>query len=144
MAEAQTYATHRRWIPYFHFFVLPVLGLNVLAQIYYLYRHPSVWSVWGLVVSGALIALAVATRNMATTAQDRIIRLEETLRLQRCLPADMRGRIGELRTGQLIGLRFCSDEELPELTRAVLGGELKGREDIKRRIKNWRPDTLRV
>jgi hypothetical protein len=144
MAETQTYATHRRWVPYFHFFALPILALNVLVQIYYLYRHFSVWAVWGLVVSFALLALPVAIRSMATTAQDRIIRLEETLRLQRCLPPDMRGRIGELTTGQLVGLRFCCDEEVPELTRAVFGGELKGREDIKRRIKNWRPDTLRV
>ena len=144
MAEIQTYATHRRWIPYFHFFVLPVLALNVLVQIYYLYRHFSVWAVWGLIVSIALAALPLATRTMATTAQDRIIRLEETLRLQRCLSPDMRGRIGELTTGQLIGLRFCSDEEVPELTRLVFAGELNGREDIKRRIKNWRPDTLRV
>ena len=144
MAETQTYATHRRWVPYFHFFALPILALNVLVQIYYLYRHPSVWSVWGLVVSGALFALPLAIRSMVTTAQDRIIRLEETLRLQRCLPPEMRGRIGELTTGQLIALRFSSEEELPELTRAVLGGELKSREDIKLRIKNWRPDTLRV
>ena len=144
MAETQTYATHRRWIPYFHFFVLPVLALNVLVQIYYLYRNFAVWAIWDLVVSAALIALALATRNMATTAQDRIIRLEETLRLQRLLPPDMRGRIGELTTGQLVALRFCSDEELPELTRGVFGGELKSREDIKLRIKNWRPDTLRV
>ncbi|MDQ6799891.1 MAG: DUF6526 family protein [Acidobacteriota bacterium] len=144
MAETQTYATHRRWVPYFHFFALPVLALNVLVQIYYLYRNPSVWTVWGLVVSGALVALPWAIRSMVTTAQDRIIRLEETLRLQRCLPADMRGRIGELTTGQLVSLRFCSDEELPELTRSVLGGELKSREDIKLRIKSWRPDTLRV
>src|SRR5258708_22487495 len=144
MAETQTYATHRRWVPYFHFFALPILALNVLVQIYYLYRHPSVWSVWGLVVSGALFALPLAIRSMVTTAQDRIIRLEETLRLQRCLPPEMRGRVGELTTGQLIALRFSSEEELPELTRAVLGGALKSREDIKLRIKNWRPDTLRV
>ncbi|HMC21977.1 MAG TPA: DUF6526 family protein [Thermoanaerobaculia bacterium] len=144
MAEMQTYATHRRWIPYFHFFALPILGLNVLAQLYVLIRHFSGWAIWNVLVASALAALVVATRNMATTAQDRIIRLEETLRLQRCLPADMRGRIGELTTGQLIGLRFCSDEEVTELTRAVLGGELRGREDIKKRIKTWRPDTLRV
>ena len=81
---------------------------------------------------------------MATTAQDRIIRLEETLRLQRCLPPELRSRIGELSTGQLIGLRFCSDEEVSELTRAVLNGELRGREEIKRRVRSWRPDTLRV
>ena len=144
MAETQTYATHRRWVPYFHFFAAPVLGINVLAALYMLIRYPSLWSAWNVLVAGALAALAWATRSFATRAQDRIIRVEETLRLQRCLPADMRGRIGELSEGQLIGLRFCSDEELPELTRAVLGGEMKGREDIKRRIKNWRPDTFRV
>ena len=144
MDGTQTYATHRRWVPYFHFFALPVLARNVLVQIYFLYRHFSPWGVWNLLVAGALAALAVAIRSMATRAQDRIIRLEETLRLQRCLPPDMRGRVGELTTGQLIALRFCSDEEVPELVQAVLGGELKSREDIKRRIKNWRPDTLRV
>jgi hypothetical protein len=144
MAETQTYATHRRFVPYFHFFAAPILGLNVLATLVMLFRHPSLWNGWIVVVAGALAALAWATRSFATGTQDRIIRLEETLRLQRCLPPDMRSRIGELSPSQLIGLRFCSDEELPELTGAVLGGELKGREDIKRRIKNWRPDTLRV
>jgi hypothetical protein len=144
MAETQTYATHRRYIPYFHFFVLPVLGINVLAQVYVLIRHFSGWAIWNLLVAGALAAFAVATRSMATTAQDRIIRLEEQLRLQRCLPPELQSRIGELTTSQLIGLRFCVDEELPELTRAVLGGELRGREQIKKRIKTWRPDTLRV
>jgi len=143
-AETQTYATHRRWVPYFHFFALPVLGINVLVQLYVAIRHFSAWGVWNVLVAAALVALAVATRNMATTAQDRIIRLEETLRLQRCLPADLRGRVGELTTSQLVGLRFCSGEEVAELSRTVLSGELHGREEIKRRIKNWRPDTLRV
>jgi hypothetical protein len=144
MAETQSYATHRRYIPYFHFFALPILGLNVLVQIYLLIRYFSGLSIWSVLVASALLCLALATRSMATTAQDRIIRLEETLRLGRCLPADLQGRIGELTPGQLVGLRFCSDEELPELTRAILGGELRGREDIKKRIKTWRPDTLRV
>jgi len=144
MADSQTYATHRRWVPHFHFFALPILGINVLVQLYMLIRHFSGWGVWNVLVAAALAALVIATRSMATTAQDRIIRLEETLRLQRCLPADLQGRIGELSTGQLVGLRFCADEELPELCRAVFRGDLRGREDIKKRIKNWRPDTLRV
>ena len=144
MADTQTYATHRRFVPRFHFFAVPILSLNVLVQIYVLIRHFSGWAIWNLLVALAFVALALATRSMATTAQDRIIRLEETLRLQRCLPADLQGRIGELTTGQMIGLRFCADDELAELTRAVLGGELRGREDIKKRIKSWRPDTLRV
>ena len=140
----QTYATHRQYIPLFHFVVFPILGLNVLAQIYTLIRHPSFWGVWNILVAFALVAFAWTVRTMATRAQDRIIRLEETLRMQRLLPRDLQSRIGELTPGQLIGLRFCSDEELPELTRAVLNGEVSGREDIKKRVKNWRPDTLRV
>jgi len=140
----QTYATHRQYIPLFHFVVFPILALNVLAQIYVLFRHPSVWGAWNILVAFALVAFAWTVRTMVTRSQDRIIRLEETLRMQRLLPADLQSRIGELRPGQLIGLRFCSDEELPELTRAVLNGELTGREDIKKRIKHWRSDTLRV
>ncbi len=140
----QTYATHRQYIPLFHFVTFPILALNVLAQIYVLFRHPSVWGAWNILVAFALVAFAWTVRTMVTRSQDRIIRLEETLRMQRLLPADLQSRIGELRPGQLIGLRFCSDEELPELTRAVLNGELTGREDIKKRIKHWRSDTLRV
>jgi hypothetical protein len=144
MIEPQTYATHRRYVPLFHFFVIPVLAINVLAQIYVAVRHFSGWSAWNVLVALALAALVWTTRGMATTAQDRIIRLEERLRLERCLPPDLRGRLGELTAGQLVALRFCPDDEVTELTRAVLGGELRGREAIKQRIKNWRADLLRV
>jgi hypothetical protein len=144
MIEPQTYATHRRYVPLFHFFVIPVLAINVLAQIYVAVRHFSGRSAWDVLVALALAALVWTTRGMATTAQDRIIRLEERLRLERCLPPDLRGRLGELTAGQLVALRFCPDDEVTELTRAVLGGELRGREAIKQRIKNWRADLLRV
>lgn len=144
MAESQTYATHRRYLPLYHFFAVPILSLNVLVQIVFAVRHFSVWAAWNIVVAMALIALAVTVRQMATRAQDRIIRLEETLRLERLLPPDLRARIGELSASQLVALRFCSDQELPELTRAVLDEKIHRREDIKRRIRSWRPDTLRV
>ena len=140
----QDYASHRQYVPLFHFVAAPILGLNVLVQLYVVIFHFSGWAVWNLLVAIALGLFAWTARTMVTRAQDRIIRLEETLRLQRILPADLQPRIGELRAGQLIGLRFASDEELPDLVRAVLNGELHSREDIKRRIKNWRPDTLRV
>jgi Family of unknown function (DUF6526) len=143
-SDMQDYKSHRQYIPLFHFFAAPILGLNVFVALYYVIRHFSVYAAWNLLLALALAAFAWTARVMVTRAQDRIIRLEETLRLQRLLPGDLKARIGELSPGQLIGLRFCSDEELPELTRAVLSGELRGREDIKRRIKNWRPDTLRV
>ena len=140
----QTYETHRQYVPLFHFFAIPVLAINVLVQIYIAVRHFSGWSVWNVVVALALAAFVFTARGMVTRAQDRIIRLEETLRLQRVLPPDLRGRIGELTTGQLVGLRFSTDAELPELARAVFSGDYRGREDIKKRIKTWRPDTLRV
>ena len=141
---AQSYTSHRRFIPLYHFVALPILIINAIVQIVVAVRGFSWMAVWSVIVAIALAALAWEIRGMATRAQDRIIRLEETLRLQRILPTDLRSRIGELTTSQLIGLRFCDDAEVPELCRAVLNEELKGREDIKRRIKNWRPDTLRV
>ena len=140
----QDYASHRQYVPLFHFVAAPILGLNILAQLYVVIFHFSGWAIWNLIVASALGAFAWTARTMVTRAQDRIIRLEETLRLQRILSADLQPRIGELRIGQLIGLRFAADEEVPELVRAALNGELHGREEIKRRIKNWRPDTLRV
>jgi hypothetical protein len=77
-------------------------------------------------------------------AQDRVIRLEERGRLERVAPSDLRGRIGELTADQLIAIRFAPDDEVPELTRRALNGELKTQGDIKRAIKNWRADHLRV
>lgn len=147
MAEAtQSYATHRRFYPLFHFVTIPLLVINLVIRIVYAIMHWGarlVW--WEVVVAFALIGLAFAARVMVLTVQDRLIRLEESMRLQRCLPDDLRGRVGELSKGQLVALRFCGDEaELAGLTRSVLSGDLKGREEIKKSIKTWRPDTQRA
>ncbi len=140
----QAYATHRRYHPIYHFVTLPILCINFLVAIGVAIRSFSILALWNVIVAFALMVLAALVRFYATKTQDRIIRIEETLRLARVLPPEMRPRIAELTTGQLIALRFCSDEELPELTRAILAGEVRGRENIKRRIRNWRPDTQRV
>ena len=147
MADAtQSYPTHRRYFPLFHFVVLPLLAINLIIRIVYAILHRGarlVW--WEIVFALALVCLALATRRMVLTVQDRLIRLEETLRLQRCLPDDLRGRVGELTSDQLIALRFCGDEaEVAGLTRSVLGGQLTDRDDIKKSIKTWRPDTMRA
>jgi len=147
MAEAtQSYATHRRFYPLYHFIAIPLLVINLIVRIVYAWMHRGarlVW--WEIVFAFALVCLAFAIRVMVLTVQDRLIRLEETTRLQRCLPDDLRGRIGELSKGDLIALRFCGDEgELCGLTRSILDGKLKGREEIKKQSKNWRPDTMRA
>jgi hypothetical protein len=142
--QTQTRASHRRFIPLWHFFTLPVLAINVVALAVHLVRFPSLGNAWGVIVAIALLIGIALSRTMPLRAQDRVIRLEERLRLERILPADTRGRISELTADQLIGLRFAPDEEVPELTRRSLTGELKSRADIKRAITNWRADHLRV
>src|SRR6476469_10158940 len=97
--ETMSYASHRAYDPLYHFFILPVLGINVLVTGYFLFRRPVLLTVWALLFALALIALAWRVRYFALRLQDRIIRLEETLRLQRVLPADLRDRIAELSTG---------------------------------------------
>ena len=146
MAEAtQSYATHRLFFPLFHFFAIPLLTINVIVRIVYAVMHRGarlVW--WEIVVALALLAVAFASRIMVLTVQDRLIKLEEITRLQRCLPDDLRGRIGDLSSGQLIALRFCCDDEVAGLTRSVLDGKLKSRNEIKKQIKTWRPDNQRA
>ena len=142
--EKQSYQNHRRLHPVYHLFVAPLFGINVIVAIVVAVRYFSWIAVWNAVMALALFFLAVIVRFYATKNQDRIIRTEETVRLYRVLPPELRARIAELRTGQMIAMRFCADDELPELVRAVLSGEVRGRENIKRRIKRWRPDTQRV
>ncbi len=145
MAEqTQTFATHRRFIPAFHFFALPVLLINVFVAGYYFVQDPRLINVWGLLVAIALAIGITSSRFMPLRAQDRIIRLEERTRLERLLPVDLRGRIGELTASQLVAIRFADDDEVPDLTRRTLNGELKTPGEIKRAIRNWRADTLRV
>lgn len=142
--QSQTFATHRRWIPVWHFFAVPVLLINVLAVAYRFVRAPQLINGWAVIVAIALLIGIFVSRNMPLRAQDRIIRLEERTRLERLLPSDLRGRVGELTPAQLIAIRFAADDEAPELTRRTLNGELKSQDDIKRAIRNWRADHLRV
>ena len=92
----------------------------------------------------ALLVLAFSARIMALTVQDRVIRLEMQLRMQQVLPADLRARIPEFSTSQLVALRFASDGELPELAQKVLQDKLTDRTTIKKMIRDWQPDVLRA
>ena len=145
MAEtgSQTYATHRRYDPLFHVFTFGILALSLLVALWQLVRSPGFTTAWIFLVFAALLVLCFKVRLYALKVQDRVIRLEERLRLRELLPEALRSRIGELTEGQLIGLRFASDGELPELVRQSLDEDLP-REEIKKRVKVWRPDTFRV
>ena len=144
MAE-QNFANHMRFYPLFHFFVLPVMGINLVWTIYRLWRVG--FSYDGLervLVAAGLVAGFLTARIMALSVQNRVIRLEERLRCERVLPGDLKPRIGELSVAQLVGLRFASDAELPGLVRKVLDDNICEGKEIKQMVKTWRPDYLRA
>ncbi len=145
MAESpQTYANHTRWHAPFHYFVAPVMLTNVVVAVVQLVRAPSLETAWWLVVSVALLVLAALVRLNPLKAQDRIIRLEESLRYYQLLPEELARRAASLTVPQTLALRFASDEELEGLVREVLEGRLTRPDEIKRAVKSWRADTLRV
>ena len=150
MSGQQNFANHAKIVPAFHFFILPALVINLAIQVYELLRYPPLsplfvlLRVFGVLLAGALLALAIWTRLFALGVQDRVIRLEERLRYQQLLPEDLKSRIDEFTINQLVSLRFASDAELPSLARKVLDEKLNNRKVIKRLVKNWRPDNQRI
>jgi Family of unknown function (DUF6526) len=144
MAEIQNFENHAKLVPAFHFVVLPILLVNIGWSIYHVAQATSAASVIALLVAVALLLLALTARMFALTVQDRVIRLEMELRLQRLLPPDLTARIPEFTLGQLISLRFASDAELPDLARKVLDEKLADRKAIKKLVRNWKPDFLRA
>jgi hypothetical protein len=140
----QSYSNHTKWDPKFHFVVFPILLVNVFYRVYEMLESEINFAMaWEIVVALALLILMFTVRIYALKVQDRVIRLEERLRLERLLPEASRSRIGELTEAQLIGLRFASDAELPALMEDVLKTQM-GTKQIKQAIKNWRPDEFRV
>jgi hypothetical protein len=145
MAEdlSQKLANHNRLDPGFHFFLLPLILILWVASLVFCIRHPGWEPVWGLLAVTALAVTAVKVRTYAIKVQDRVIRLEQRLRLAALLPESLRSQIVRLSEGQLIALRFASDEEVPALAhRALLENLSRG--DIKKSITNWQPDFWRV
>jgi hypothetical protein len=142
--KTQDYKSHRRYVPSFHFFVLPVLVANVIIEGKRLFQNQDLRNAWAVVLAIALFVFAFAARGMAARAQDRVIRLEERLRLASLMSPDNVSKIGELTPAQLVALRFASDEEAPGLAERAMTGEFKSPEDIKKAVKNWRADLHRV
>lgn len=143
-AELQSLANHKRIVPGFHQLGFGlVLGYLVIA-IMQLVRAPGLGTFGGLLIALIFIVLVWYIRVFPLTVQDRVIRLEERLRLARLLPADLQPQIESLSVGQLAALRFASDAEIPVLVRKVLTEQLTSRQTIKELIREWRPDNLRV
>jgi uncharacterized membrane protein (DUF485 family) len=145
MAEQQNYSNHVRWVPLFHFFVLPVLLANFFTSVFSWRFLGFSWG-WliGMLTALALFILAVFARAFALKVQDRVIRIEERQRCERLLPAELKSRIEEITPGQFVALRFASDDELPGLVNKVLTDKISDTKTIKQMVKNWRGDYLRA
>ena len=144
MAE-QNFENHSKFVPAFHFFVIPVATINFGWQIYrWRAGGFSLGGFESILLAAALLIGFIYARLFALRVQDRVIRLEERLRCQRLLSADLQLRIAEFMAGQLVALRFASDAELPGLARKVLDEKLTERKAIKKLVKNWKPDYLRA
>jgi uncharacterized protein DUF6526 len=145
MAERspQNLANHVRLDPPFHFFVLPVFAISWVISVVVLVHHFGFLHFWIVVFNTALIVAVLRIRLYALKVQDRVIRLEERLRLAALLPDSLRPQIAKLSEDQLVALRFASDGEVPALVEQTLSANLS-RADIKKAIKNWRPDYWRV
>jgi hypothetical protein len=152
MAEKvpQTFANHTRFDPPFHFFALPVFVLGLFLALVHFFAHIThgdfrdhFHAFLLILLAMALLVVVLRERVYAVKVQDRVIRLEERLRLAMLLPEPLRARISELSEAQLIALRFASDAEIPKLVERTLKEKLS-RADIKKAIQNWRPDYWRV
>ena len=146
MAEKlpQTLSNHVRWHPPFHFFLMPCAIAVLIMSIVNVAKHYNILEAWILLVLGLMMPVAIfLVRINPLKAQDRLIRLEERLRLESLLNEPLRSRIGELKESQLVALRFACDSEIPGLVDKTLNQNMQGKE-IKKAIVIWRADTFRV
>jgi hypothetical protein len=144
--KPQSFRNHSRFDPWFHGLGGFLLLVNLVILIVFLFVHlrtEPLLSVWMIGAFGIFSIALLKSRIYSLKAQDRLIRLEERLRLDALLPEPLRKRIPELTEDQLIALRFASDAELPSLVELTLEKHLD-RKQIKERIQSWRPDYFRV
>jgi len=143
-APSQDFKNHQKFVPAFHYVALPLLLVNLIYSGYVTVTSFSLDSVMALLLAVAVMIVAFLARVFALGAQDRVIRLEERLRLHELLPPDQKQDIDELTTGQLIALRFASDGEVAALVATVRAEGIEDRKEIKKRVTNWRADHQRV
>lgn len=142
-SQPQSFKNHARFDPPYHFFLTFVSVGNVIVSIVYAAHHFCFYSAWLVVLSLAAFVALFKMRLYPLKVQDRVIRLEERLRLQALAPAEWHTQIYRLSEDQLIALRFAADDEVVELAKQALEHNLT-RKQIKERIKDWRGDYWRV
>lgn len=141
--EAKSLKNHGRLDPPYHIVTFAVLIVNLVLAIAFAIKHLNLYSAWLVILSVAVFIPFFKLRTYPLKVQDRVIRLEERLRLQVLAPSEWHTQIYRLAEDQLIALRFAADDEVVALAKDALEQNLT-RKQIKERIKNWRSDNWRV
>ncbi len=141
---AQNFENHAKMVPAYHGVATPMLLVPTLWFAYRTVTDFSVDALMLMVFAFGVVVTALFARIFPLGVQDRVIRLEERMRLQRLLPEDLQSRVSDFTTDQLVGLRFAPDEELPDLARRVLDEGISDRKPIKQAVKNWLADNQRI
>jgi len=139
----QSFKNHGRLDPPFHLVLTAVLAVNLFIVLCYTVKNLNYFTEWLVVLSLAVFIPVLKLRAYPIKVQDRVIRLEERLRLQALAPVEWHAQIYRLSEDQLIALRFAADDEVVALAKQALEENLT-RKQIKERIKTWRPDDWRV
>ena len=139
----QSFKNHGRLDPPYHFVLLAVLAVNLFIVLCFAWKNLNYFTEWLVLLSIAVFIPALKLRSYPLKVQDRVIRLEERIRLQALAPAQWHAQIYRLTEDQLIGLRFAADDEVVALAKVALEQNLN-RKQIKERIKDWRPDNWRI
>lgn len=142
--SGQNFSNHAQWTPGYHFFAAPLGIAYMVWSIMRLVKTPNVDTAYAMLGALALVGAIAMVRLSPLKAQDRIIRLEERLRLTRLLPADLQSHVESFRPGQLIAMRFASDGEVVGLARKVIANPAMTAKEIKAEVKNWKADYFRV
>jgi hypothetical protein len=145
-SSEQNLKNHGRLDPPVHFVLFAILVANLVFSVIHMIHHRQdayFAGPWFVVLSLAVFIPFVKLRAYPLKVQDRVIRLEERMRLQALAPTEWHSQIYRLSEDQLIGLRFAADDEVVELAKQALEHNLD-RKQIKERIKSWRADNLRV
>ena len=139
----QQFSNHARMHPLYHYVTAPLVLVGLIGSVVNLVNsEPNNFYSASLIVLAFVILLFIGAmlRTYALKAQDRAIRAEESLRYFILTGKAIDAR---LRMGQIVALRFASDDELIALAEKAAAEGLSGKQ-IKQMIQNWKADYRRI
>ena len=144
--KTQNYSNHKRYYIPHHFIFLPILaGLQILGVWKYFNdkENTLIWLLFSVIIFLIIYLTVMVRQHYALENQNRIIRLEFQQRYFEIFGERSDKVIEQLKFSQIAALRFAYDEEFKTLLAQALNKNISG-DEIKKSIKNWRPDYHRV